>query len=40
MLGGNGAGGRLAAGTLTVRDYTTATQPVNLTPIDLGEDIH
>jgi TolB-like protein len=40
MLGGSGAGRGLAAGTLTVRDYTTATQPVNLTPIDLGEDIH
>ena len=38
MLGGTGR--ELAAGTLTVRDFKTATQPTNLTPIDLGEDIH
>ncbi|MDL2271778.1 hypothetical protein LJC23_01955 [Desulfovibrio sp. OttesenSCG-928-I05] len=35
-----GGGKTLETGTLTVRDFKTATQPTNLTPIDLGEDIH
>lgn len=35
-----GGGRTLETGTLTVRDFKTATQPTNLTPIDLGEDIH
>lgn len=35
-----GGGKTLKAGTLPIRDFKTTTQPVNLTPIDIGEDVH
>lgn len=35
-----GSGKRMQAGSLGIRDYKSATQPTNLTPIDKGEDIH
>ncbi len=39
MLGGAG-GKKMQAGSIGIRDYKSATQPTNLTPIDKGEDIH
>ncbi len=39
MLAG-GTGRQVASGSIPVRDFTTATHPTNLTPIDLGQDIH
>lgn len=35
-----GSGKRIQAGSLSIRDHKSATQPTHLTPIDLGEDIH
>jgi hypothetical protein len=36
----SGGGKKLHTGALDIRDYKNATQPTNLTPIDLGADIH
>lgn len=35
-----GSGKALKAGTLPIHDFKTTTQPTNLTPFDLGEDVH
>ena len=35
-----GSGKTLKAGTMSIRDFKTTTQPVNLSPIDQGQDIH
>lgn len=35
-----GTGKILTKGSLPIQDYKTTTQPTNLTPFDLGEDIH
>ena len=44
MLAGGSAGGMpgalLKKGSLPILDYKTTTQPTNLTPIDMGADIH
>lgn len=38
--GGAGAGLALKKGAIPIVDHKTATQPTNLTPIDMGADIH
>lgn len=38
MLAGSGA--TLKKGSLPIQDFKTTTQPTNLTPIDLGADVH
>lgn len=38
VAGGNGK--TLKKGTLPIQDFKTTTRPTNLTPFDLGEDIH
>ena len=35
-----GSGKTLRGGSLPIRDFKTTTQPTNLTPFDLGEDVH
>jgi len=44
MLAGTGGGGvsgmMLQKGGIPILDFKTATQPTNLTPIDMGADIH
>lgn len=35
-----GGGKTLKRGSLPILDYKTTTQPTNLTPFDLGEDVH
>ncbi|CAK7047464.1 MAG: hypothetical protein DELT_00888 [Desulfovibrio sp.] len=40
LAGGGGAGKMLRTGSLPIHDFKTTTQPTNLTPFDLGEDVH
>lgn len=35
-----GSGKALKTGTLPIQDFKTTTQPTNLTPFDVGEDVH